>query len=412
MPYLKRALEAKLIRYASEFPVVVLTGCRQAGKSTLLNHLFTEKWEYINFDERGVLERAIRDPDLFVKNFTSNVILDEVQKAPSLFHSIKWIVDRGTPHKIILSGSANFHLMGEVTETLAGRAGILELYPLSLAELEGRPPLIQWMSLSPDVDHLFQSLRKLKPASDAVVLDRIYWGGFPKLSQLHRDQEKRDWFESYRTTYLERDLRNLAQVGDLGDFQKLYQLLAFQTGGLLNLSNLANEIGISVPTCKKYVRILETSYQYFLLKPFYANMRKRLVKSPKAYLTDTGLGIFLTEVDSVRELNLSGKLGRFFENWVVAELIKNNSILDRKLQTSFWRTSSGLEVDLLLETGKHLFPLEIKSALKIEDSSIRGLVELMKLDLRKTIPFGLVIYRGEEVIKLRENILAVPAGLV
>ena len=409
MRYIHRYIESKIKEYVKQFPVVVLTGPRQAGKSTLLKYLFKGKdWEYVNLDQRGVLERVKDDPDLFVKDIRSNIVIDEAQKAPDIFHSIKWKVDEGMKHKVILSGSANFQLLHKVTETLAGRVGILELLPLGLVEKYKRPGILALLLNSSNIEGINKRIDKSSHIEDGDLHQHFLWGGYPKLLEYRANEFKLNWLENYRTSYIERDLRDLAQVAEISDFQRFYQMLAFQIGELLNLSNLANEIGISVPTCKKYFQILEASYQYFLLRPYHLNVRKRLIRSPKTYIWDTGICNYFLGNNSVRQLINSSKWGNMFENCVISEFMKQNTFLSKKADMYFWRTSNGAEVDLIIERGRVLIPVEIKSAMKISPVSIRGLLDFMKLNTNRQIPFGVVLYRGEKVFRLSESIVAIP----
>lgn len=411
MKYIKRHLEEKIVKYVNQFPVIVVTGARQSGKSTLLNHLFKDKdWEYINFDQRGILERVKSDPDLFVKDISSNIIIDEAQKVPELFHSIKWRIDEGLKYKIILSGSANFQLLHKVTETLAGRAGVLELFPLTLNEKYRLKNILELFFSSRDIKKIVNKINDYKTIEDEFLFSHILWGGYPKPLQYKNKEQKLNWFENYRTTYIERDLRDLTQVADISDFQRFYQILAFQVGNILNLSNISNDIGVTVPTCKKYLQILEASYQYFLLKPYHLNIHKRLIKSPKIYTWDTGLCNFFLGNNSIKQLKESGKFGNIFENCVISEIMKQNSLLPYRCNTYFWRTSNGAEIDLIIERGLDLIPIEIKSNIKISDISIRGLIDFMKLKISKRILFGIVFYRGDKILRISDKILAIPVN--
>ncbi|MBU1122673.1 MAG: ATP-binding protein [Candidatus Omnitrophica bacterium] len=411
MKYIHRQIEGKLKKYVEQFPVIVLTGARQAGKSTLLKQLFKgENWEYVNFDQRGILERVKADPDLFVKDISSNIIIDEAQKVPELFHSIKWRVDEGLKYKIILSGSANFQLLNKVTETLAGRAGVLDLFSFTLSEKHKGNNILELLFSSKDILKVADKIKTSRFIYDEEIFQHILWGGYPKLCEYKDIESRINWLENYRTTYIERDLRDLTQVADISDFQRFYQMLAFQVGNILNLSNLANDIGVTVPTCKKYSQILQASYQYFLLKPYHLNIRKRLIKSSKIYSWDMGLCNYFLGNTSIKELKESGKLGNIFENYVISEIEKQNSFLIRKSNMYFWRTANGAEVDLVIERGEDIIPIEIKSGVKISNNSIRGLSDFMKLKISKRILFGIVFYRGDKIYRLTDNILAVPIG--
>ena len=412
MTYLPRQLEGKIEKYVRQFPAVILTGARQTGKSTLLQHVFLKKddWKYITLDQRGVLERIQSDPDLFIKDIDSNLIIDESQKAPNLFHSIKWKIDQGTKHKIILSGSANFHLMKSVTETLAGRAGVLELFPLSLSEKHKKPSfLLEILLAAKNPSQLIERIKDSPALPESAIVQHVLWGGYPKLLEYKNTEAKLNWFENYRTIYIERDLRDLAQVADMNDFQRFYQALAFQSGGILNLSSIANDLGISVPTCKKYLDILILSYQFFALPAYHLNVKKRLIKSPKIYITDTGLGNYLTENLAVgQKLKASAMFGRILENALIAEIMKHNTVVSQRCNLFFWRTSNGAEVDLIIEHGNELIPVEIKANVQISNLSIRGLIDFVKFKTAKMVRFGVVIYRGEEVVRLSERIVDIP----
>lgn len=411
MSYIPRHLEEKLKFYLEQFPVVVLTGPRQSGKSTLLRHLYQGPgWEYINLDQRGVWERLKDDPDLFVKDISSHIIIDEAQKVPELFHSIKWAVDEGSPHKVILSGSANFQLLHQITETLAGRVGILELFPLSINERFARRNILEILDSISNSEELLHRLKKRPSLNDKGLFQHLLWGGYPRIALYRKDLWRLNWFENYRTTYIERDLRDLSQIADIGRFQRFYAMLAFQIGQMLNLSHLANEIGISIPTCLKYLQILESSYQYFLLTPFHVNIRKRLVKLPKVYIWDTGLGNFFLGNHSLKMLKGAVHFGQIFENAVIVELLKQSHLLPVKYHAYFWRTSNGAEIDLLLEKGNRIIPVEIKAGIQVAEHSIRGLQSFMDLKLKKKIPFGIVFYRGDRILRITEKILAVPVG--
>jgi len=372
--------------------------------------MFSKKgWRYVTLDLRSVVERINTDPDLFVRDIESNIIIDEAQKAPELFHSLKYIVDKGERYKIILSGSANFLLLSNVTETLAGRAAIIELFPFSLSEIHRKGSssvidMIYTINKPKDISR-FKDVPLL---SDRQIWNQVLYGGYPKLLEYKSHEQKQNWLDNYITTYIERDLRNLAQVGDIGDFQRFYKMLAFQSGNILNLSNIARDIGISVPTCKKYLHILEASYQYNLLRPYHMNIRKRLIKSPKVYMLDTGLCNYFIGNDSLDKLKNSGNFGNVLETWVIAEFIKHNSIQRRKKNLYYWRTSNGAEVDLLIEDGKTIIPIEIKSSIRIKPDSIRSLKEFISLDIGRTIPYGFVFYWGDDIYRISDKIWAIP----
>ncbi len=408
--YIPRLQEQKILSHLKQFSVVCLTGPRQVGKSTLLKHLQKPSWQYLNLDERGLLERALRDPDLFIENLTTPIIIDEAQKAPPIFHSIKAEVDKNPKKCFILSGSANFQLMETITETLAGRASIVELLPFSMAELSGieKPRFISNLLQATSIGQLKTLANEIKIRRVPHPYRYILSGGMPKVHELKTQAARTTWFENYRTTYIERDLRNLAQVGHLEDFQRFYQSIAFQTGNLLNLSNFSQEIGISVPTCKRYLDILRTSYQAFTQLPYYTNIKKRFVKTPKCYLLDTGIACFFLRCESEEMLKNSGHLGALFETWIVNELKKITATLPVCPTLSFWQLHAGYEVDIVLEMGETLVPMEVKHAIRLQDRDIKGLQLFINEIKNRNIPFGILWYRGATIQQLGEKIIALP----
>ena len=416
MNYKPRHVKEKLENYIRLFPVVSVTGSRQSGKSTLLTHLLTAGWTYYSLDERGLLDTVLRDPDLFIARQTTHIIIDEAQKCPPLFDAIKHAVDHKHPYKFVLSGSANFLLLHRITESLAGRVGVIELYPFSYSELVERPSggFLDCIRDAVSPEACLDTLSRMTFSNvTPPIRDMVFTGGYPKIWEYENNQDRRIWFENYRSTYIERDLRDIEQIADLTVFQRYYELLAHQISNLIQFSQIGSDLGISTHTSRKYFGILEASYQAFLLNPYFANMRKRLVRTPKCYLWDTGLAAFLLKLTGKEDLENSGRYGAFFENWVLTELFKQNSLRFEKWNPYFWRTSNGAEVDLLLEYGQRIIPIEIKSGISIQLQSMRGLSIFMDLfDSTRDIPFGLVIYQGPRLQFITPRILAVPVQYV
>lgn len=413
MSYIPRHIEPRLKELIKQFPVLTLTGPRQAGKSTLLEHLFAkEPWQYISLDQRSVLQRISKDPDLFIKDIHQHTVIDEAQKIPDLFHVVKWHADQKSPYKIVLSGSANFLLLKEITESLSGRTAITELYPLTFAERHKKKPILLSILNVSNTQELQAILKQQKPIADKDIIKHIFWGGFPKIHTLTQESARINWFESYLTSYIERDVRTLAQIADLNDFQKVYQLLTYQTGQILNLSNIANDSGLSVNTCKKYLNILISSYHHLLLPPFFVNIGKRLIKLPKIYTTDTGLANHLTQQESIDAMLSSGRWGYILETAIIGEFFKQNTLLSSKARFSFWRTSNGAEVDLIVEGNGSIIPIEIKNSNQINKQEIRGLRDFLTIKSSKKIPFGIILYRGTDIYHVDTNILAIPITYV
>lgn len=416
MNYKKRQLESRIAELFEVFPIVAITGPRQAGKSTLIQHFIDKEWKYYSLDNRELLLRIKSDPGLFVKAFNSHVAIDEAQKCPELFHAVKEIVDSGFPFHILLSGSANFLLLKSITESLAGRVGLLELLPFSISErfdLQSN----QFASAvieSESIEDLFARLTAInrEKIPDQDMLDFILHGGYPKIYHLKSEQARLRWFQNYVSTYLGRDLRDLAQVADLDMFQRVYKLLAYQNAGMLNMSTIASDVGGTVQTVKKYISILETSYQSKSLPAYFFNQRKQIIKTPKIYYLDTGLVNYFLQIFDQEKMLYSGNWGAVLESHVFSELYKEIKDMVPRPGLFYWRTNNRAEVDFVIETRNRLIPVEVKSAIQVKPSSIRGLKSFAESQTKLSVPFNIVLYRGEEVVYLDKATLAVPLGLL
>lgn len=417
MAYKHRLIEPKISKLFEIFPIVSITGPRQSGKSTLIQHFTSkqkEKWQYISLDDREALLKIKEDPTLFAKSIKSNIAIDEAQKAPELFHSLKQVVDQKIPYKIILSGSANFLLLKSISESLAGRVGLLELEPFSVAEAYGLQTnkLVSKIIASSSIDELHSNLVKLqsKQISDEQLLDFILYGGLPKVHELKPDQ-KWVWFAQYISTYIERDLRDLSQIANLDAFQKVYKLFAFQTAQLLNMSHIASDIGIDSKTVAHYLSILESSYQCLRLPAYFSKQRKQVIKSPKVFYMDTGLVNYHQKNTDMDSMLNRGAWGNILETFVYGELYKEIKDMQMPASLYFWRTNNGAEVDFVVEYGSKLYPIEIKSAAQVNPVELRGLESFMEAESKK-VDFGIVIHRTDKVQFLKKNILAIPLNLL
>lgn len=369
---IERTIEEKLRQLTTKFPVVTLTGTRQCGKSTLLRQRFND-FKYISLEDIDHRQFAIDDPRGFLMNFGSPLIIDEAQYAPDLFSYIQTRVDeQNATGMYILSGSHNFLLMERISQSLAGRTAVLKMAPLSVKEL-------RQASLLPE--NLNQWLMT---------------GGFPRIY----DQEiaPTDFFPNYIQTYLERDVRLLRNISDMSQFVRFLKLCAGRIAQLLNVTSLATECGISVPTANAWLSILETSYTIFLLKPYYKNFNKRLVKSPKLYFCDSGLAASLLGLENAQQLETHYLRGELFENMVIAEFVKQAYAQGREPNLYFWRDNSNDEIDLLCERGGNLECYEIKSAATMHTdhfSSLKTFAKQAQLDSDKLH----VVYGGEQDIR-------------
>lgn len=363
---INRELHLKIIELSKKFPFVLITGPRQSGKSTLVKMAFSD-YKYISFSDLDIRTFAKEDPRGFIATYPDKVIIDEVQKEPSILSYLQTHTDNENKEGMyILTGSQNITLMSSVDESLAGRVGILKLLPFSHSEMRNA-----------GVD------RK-------TVDEQIFYGCYPRIYD--KDIHPTDYYPSYIRTYVERDIRNIKQIGDLSLFVKFVKLCAGRIGQILNKASLANECGISEPTVQSWLSILEQCYIIHLLKPDHKNFSKRLVKSPKLYFYDTGLACSLLEISSSSQIVSHYLRGELFENMIINELIKSEFNKGKEGDFTFWRDSNGNEVDLLHNIGNDTFAYEIKSGATFNKNYFKGLNYWSKLSAadseHKTVVYG------------------------
>ena len=344
---IERQITESLTHYLEKFPVVLLTGPRQSGKSTLLKNSFPA-YDYVSLEEPDIRLFAENDPRSFLANYPNKTIIDEAQYVPQLFSYIQSITDKeNSVGRFILSGSQNFLLMQSITQSLAGRAAIFKLLPFSYVELNNT-------SLAPD-----------------TVNECLFTGGYPRI------YDKRilpvEFYPHYIQTYVERDVRLLRNITDMSLFIRFVKLCAGRIGQILNIASLANECGISVVTANAWLSVLETTYVAFQLKPYHTNFNKRLIKSPKLYFYDTGLACSLLSIESAKQLQTHYFRGELFENWIISECIKYSYAVGREPSIYFWRDSNGIEIDLLIEKGGVLSAIEIKSGSTMKTDFFKNL---------------------------------------
>ncbi len=375
-----RYLGDVILRLAKSFPVILLTGPRQVGKTTLFEHLSGQfgknKYGYVSLDEFEIRNLAKKDPALFIQQYPPPLIIDEIQYAPELFSYIKANVDRAGKNGMYwLTGSQQFNLMKNVSESLAGRVGILNLMGLSLAEEYGAKFLNKpWIPSRVSKTDSKLSLDVL------TVFGKIIRGGYPKL--FHRDAPPLDsFYGSYIQTYIDRDLRDLVKVSSLLNFQKFVQICAARTASMLNFSDLARDSDVSVNTAKEWLSLLISSGLVYLLKPFYNNISKRLIKAPKLYFLDTGLVSYLTGWRDPIVALKGAFAGQLFETYVVSEILKSYFHRGLEPRIFYYRTKEKVEVDILIESNGVVFPVEIKLSARVTKGDLRGMESLKKSGL-------------------------------
>lgn len=399
--YINRIMESKLRYLAEHFPVVIVCGARQVGKTTLLQRLKNEndQMQYVTLDYPRIRSLAREDPELFLQQYQPPLIIDEIQYAPELLPYIKIQADSRKENGLYyLTGSQMFYMMKNVSESLAGRTGILSMYSLSRAEIENR----ESVPFLPD-------RVKMSSSDDTItdIFEKIYRGGMPRMIT---DQElsPEDYFGSYMQTYLERDIRDLITIKDESKFLKFISCVAARTSQELNLADIGKDVEIDRNTADGWLSMLVSSGLVYLLHPYSGNTIKRIVKRPKLYFMDTGLACYLSMWNNPRALELSAMAGAMFENYVISEIIKGyaNHGMDTRSRFCYYRDNNGKEIDLMiLENGK-LYPIEIKKSADPGKSALKNFSILDSLP--ENIGEGAVICMTSMVIPLDDKNKLVP----
>ena len=404
--YLPRTLEKFITQAADRFPIVLVTGARQVGKTSMLKHLMRDERAYVTLDDPLALRLAKEDPALFLQRFSTPVLIDEIQYAPELLPYIKMAVDRDRqPGMFWLTGSQPFHLMKGVSESLAGRVAIVTLQGMSHQELTGKGA-----DVKPFVPVLVSPKPSLPIHYSLGELYRLIWrGAFPAIA-LDDSIDRSLFYSSYLQTYIQRDLRDLARVGDEMSFLRFVRAAAARTGQLLNMSNLARDADIAPNTAKSWLSILQASGIIHLLEPWYSNVTTRLIKAPKLYFLDTGFAAYLTEWTTPETLEAGAMSGAILETWVVAEILKG--YLHNGLQPPlyFYRDKDKKEIDLLIVRDGTLYPVEIKKTASPHASAAKNF-SLPAAKGAKIGP-GAVICLISEPMPLTREVTALPIGML
>lgn len=403
--YVKRHAEEAVRKLSKMFGAVLVTGPRQVGKTTMLKKVVAEEASYVTLDDPFMLAAAIEQSGTFFKDNPPPVFIDEIQYAPNLFSQIKIIIDRDKKKgQFFMSGSQQFHMMKNVSESLAGRLGLLTLLGLSMREKQG----VDFSEVFLPTDNYFTARRQnAKELSYDDVWYNIHRGSMPEL-YVNEDFDWQMFYGSYVRTYIERDVRELTQVGDEVKFLNFMAVTASHNGQLLNLASIARDVGISQPTAERWMSILVTSNIVYLLKPYLNNITKRTVKTPKLYFLDTGLAAYLTRWNSPDVLKNGAMAGAFFEAFVISEIAKsyyNKGILEPPLY--YYRDKNMNEIDLLIEDNGVLYPLEIK---KHADPNVRDMAAFSQLDKITSVKRGPggIICLYDNLITLKGNDRVIP----
>lgn len=369
---INRTLSSKIQQLASKFPIIALTGPRQSGKSTLLRHMFPE-YRYVSLEDLDLRTFAMTDPRGFLSTYNNRVIIDEAERVPSLFSYLQTHVDNvNETGMYMLSGSRNFHLMETIDQSLAGRVAVLKLLPFSRHELKNGNMLPE------------------------TINNQIFTGFYPRIYD--KEIYPSDYYPSYINTYVERDVRQILNVTDLTRFTRFLRLCAGRIGQLLNKSSLAVEAGITIPTVDSWLSVLEASYITYCLEPNYKNYNKRIVKTPKLYFYDTGLACNLLGITSSEQVASHYLRGELFENLVINQFIKDNLNRGNTPDLTFWRDSSGLEVDLVVTEGQQQLAYEIKSGSTYSPAYFKGLKKWSNLS-ETPVENLAVIYGGDQSLQ-------------
>jgi predicted AAA+ superfamily ATPase len=372
----------------AQFPAVAITGARQAGKTALVQHVFPDV-NYVSMDFPALAAQAEHNPDGFFREHGFPLIIDEVQYAPSLFRYLKAMIDADRrPGRLVLTGSQVFPLMQGVSESLAGRCGVLTVMNLSAADLRS----FQDGGIFNETDFLFK-------------------GGYPEL-HARPEMDSHFWYGAYLATYLERDVRNILNVGSLRDFDRFLRAVAERTGQILSYSDLARDVGIAPNTAKKWISVLQASGQVFLLEPYFRNVGKRLVKSPKLYLCDTGLAAFLMGFESWQAVERHPAVGALWETHVVMEVVKAFAARGKNIPLWFWRTAWGAEVDLLIERDGQFTAIECKYAEMVNESGLKGLDAFADAYGRKNLHACYIASRTSRAYPLARGITVIPGSAI
>ncbi len=390
---LNRHILTDVQAYLTHFPSLLITGARQVGKSTLALQLGIE--HYVTLDDIATYQSAKADPKGFILSLPKPVVIDEIQRVPELFVAIKEQIDQDrTAGRFVLTGSSSLQGFRDISDSLAGRIGIIDLYGFNLSEIYSNDFNL--------IDHLFAGTAFPATTSIKDIAPHLIKGGFPELQTIDNARTRLLWFSSYIRTYIERDLHDVGNIRNLDSFMRLYLLIALRSANLLNKSDLAKDCQIDNKTLDNYLGILKNTYQIALLKPWFNNETKRLVKMPKIFMLDTGILCHLLKITCTEDLAQSPQRGAIYETFVLSELIKANTFATQSVDLSFYRTQDGKEIDFILDNGKSLIPIEIKAAHTVTPQDFRHINHFINQNAGKVLQ-GIVFYAGDRALPFGET---------
>ncbi len=407
--YIARHLEDKIKEASKYYPVVMVCGQRQVGKSTMLYHIKEAERKYVTLDDANARRLAETDAALFFETYGFPLLIDEFQRVPSLLLEMKRLVDekalKGEKNSGLfwLTGSQKFKMMQGVAESLAGRIAVFDMSVLSAAEIENREPAL----FSPEISALKERLLNAQPKNVHELYERIFRGGMPKL--LATDMDRDRFYMDYVNTYLERDIKDLAQVGKLTAFYDFLVFMAARTAQELRYEEIARAVGISAPTAKEWVAILERSGVLFILRPYYSNISKRLVRTPKVYFMDTGLAAYLCRWPNASTLENGAMDGAFLETYVVTEILKSYYNAGKQPDLYYYRDVDKKEIDLLIIDGERIYPIEVKKG-KNPSHADKNFSVLDKLEL--SVQPGLIMCLSDELIPYNRTAWYCPISIL
>ena len=403
--YFERDLAPMVLRALKNMPAVMITGLRQTGKTTFLQHQFPpEARRFITFDDFAQLSAAKSDPDQFV-NSDEPMTIDEAHKCPEIFTAIKKVVDRKRkPGQFLLSGSANFTLIRGITESLAGRSVYFQMHPFSRREIDrklGDQPFLKRFFDSQEIPK-HKEFKPIKP-------EEILKGGMPTIC-LGDIEDRSFWFKGYEQTYLERDIREISQIENIVAYRNLLHLVCLRSGQILNLSQLGRDARLTSATTSRYLSLLETSFVISKLNPYLRNRGSRLIKSPKIYISDSGIACFMVGIGKFQMDYQEPLLGALFETYVAQNLFAITGSRWKEAQLYFWSVQGRHEVDFIIEVGRNCLAIEVKSSARWQKKDLSGLEAF--LDATPHCIAAVLCYNGTEAVRLGNRIWALPLGLV